>query len=109
MTDQTDRSPRTTPAPPSLHAAGMDQGIRVLSYLLGGVLVYGFAGWLGDRLLGTGFLLPVGIVLGAVLAVFVIIKRFGQVTDDGVPSRTDRFRSTLRRRTDRREQRVGRS
>jgi hypothetical protein len=37
----------------------------VLSYLIGGVLVYGGLGWLGDHFLGTSFLLPLGIVLGA--------------------------------------------
>ena len=37
--------------------AGMDQGMRVLSYLIAGVLVYGGLGWVGDHFLGTGFLL----------------------------------------------------
>lgn len=45
------------------HAAGMDAGLRVLSYLLAGVALYGGAGWLADHLLGTGFWLPIGIVL----------------------------------------------
>lgn len=62
-------------------STGMDQGIRALSYLIGGVLVYGFAGWLGDHFLGTGFLLPIGIVLGAGLGVFVIVKRFGELSE----------------------------
>ena len=39
--------------------------MRVLSYLISGVLVYGALGWVGDHFLGTRFLLPVGIVLGA--------------------------------------------
>ena len=59
---------------------GMDQGIRVLSYLIGGVLVYGLLGWLGDHFFGTSFLLPMGIVLGAALGVYVIIRRFGDVS-----------------------------
>jgi ATP synthase protein I len=33
----------------------------------------------GDHFLGTRFLLPIGIVLGAALGVFVIIRRFGTV------------------------------
>lgn len=61
------------------HAVGMDQGMRVLSYLLAGVALYGGLGWLADHLLGTGFLLPIGIVLGAATAVYTIIRRFGQV------------------------------
>ena len=58
---------------------GMDQGLRVLSYLISGVLVWGLVGWAGDWLFGTSFLLPIGIVLGAALGVYVIIRRFGQV------------------------------
>ena len=41
-------------------SAGMDLGLRVLSYLISGVLVYGLLGWLGDHYLGTKFLLPIG-------------------------------------------------
>jgi F0F1-type ATP synthase assembly protein I len=58
--------------------AGMDQGMRVLSYLIAGVLVYGALGWLGDHYLGTGFLLPIGIVLGAAGGCYVIIRRYGR-------------------------------
>ena len=58
---------------------GVNQGLTVLSYLIGGVLVYGLLGWLGDRLLGTHFLLPVGIVLGAAGGIYLIIRRFGQL------------------------------
>ena len=63
----------------SVKAHAVDQGVTVLSYLIGGVLVYGALGWLGDHFLHTGFLLPVGIILGAALAVYTIIKRFGSV------------------------------
>lgn len=55
-------------------SAGLNQAMRVLSYLIAGVAFYGFLGWLGDRLLGTGFLLPVGIILGAGLAVYLIFR-----------------------------------
>jgi len=44
--------------------------------------VYGLLGWLGDHYLGTRFLLPVGIVGGAALGVFIIIRRFGRVEED---------------------------
>jgi ATP synthase protein I len=66
------------------HAAGMNEGMRVLSYLIAGVALYGGLGWLADHLLGTGFWLPIGIVLGAAAAVYVIIRRFGRV-DGTVP------------------------
>jgi ATP synthase protein I len=61
---------------------GMNLGMRVLSYLISGVAFYGFLGWLGDHFLGTGFLLPIGIVLGAGLGCYVIIRRFGSLEDD---------------------------
>lgn len=71
----------------SVKAHAVDQGVTVLSYLIGGVLVYGGLGWLGDHFFGTKFLLPLGIVLGAALAVYAIIKRFGKVL--GNPPVTD--------------------
>jgi F0F1-type ATP synthase assembly protein I len=69
---------------------GMNQGMRVLSYLISGVMVYGLLGWLGDHYLGTGFLLPVGIIGGAALGVFVIIRRFGRVEEDAGPGKGKR-------------------
>ncbi len=60
----------------STGSQGMNQGLQVLSYLVAGIGAYGFLGWLGDRFLGTGFLLPLGIVLGAALGIYVVIKRF---------------------------------
>ena len=64
-------------------SGGMNEGMRVLSYLISGVALYGALGWVGDRFLGTAFLLPVGIVLGAALGIFVIIRRFGRVEEAG--------------------------
>jgi F0F1-type ATP synthase assembly protein I len=59
----------------------MNLGMQVLSYLISGVLLYGAIGWVGDHFLGTRFLLPLGIVLGAGLAIYMIIKRVGVLTD----------------------------
>jgi F0F1-type ATP synthase assembly protein I len=56
---------------------GMNQGMQVLSYLISGVVFYGGLGWLGDHFLGTGFLLPVGIVLGAGFGIYLVVQRFG--------------------------------
>jgi ATP synthase protein I len=61
---------------------GMNLGMRVLSYLISGVAFYGFLGWLGDHFLGTGFLLPIGIVFGAALGCYVIIRRFGSLDEE---------------------------
>lgn len=58
-------------------AAGEREGMRALSIVLAGPVVYGGLGWVGDHFLGTQFLLPVGVVLGIGLSVFMIIKRYG--------------------------------
>lgn len=56
----------------------MNQGMQVLSYLISGIALYGLLGWAGDHLLGTAFLLPVGIVLGAGLGVYLVVRRLEQ-------------------------------
>jgi ATP synthase protein I len=61
--------------------AGMDYGMRVLSYLIAGVLFYGGLGWVGDHVLGTRFLLPIGILLGAAGGCYVVIRRYGRVPE----------------------------
>ena len=50
----------------------------IISYLLSGMAVYGGAGWLLDRWLGTGFLLPVGLLGGAGAALYLIWVRYGK-------------------------------
>ena len=76
--DPAQDQPRTPAGEPS---DGMSQGMRVLSYLISGVLVYGLLGWLGDHYFGTRFLLPIGILLGAGFGIYVVIRRFGRVDD----------------------------
>lgn len=61
--------------PKSSHEA--DNAWRAFAYLLSGPLVYGGLGALLDRWLGTGFLLPVGIVGGMALSVYLIWFRYG--------------------------------
>ena len=53
-----------------------------LGYILAGLLFHGGLGWLGDHYLGTRFLLPAGIILGTVLSLYLVIRRFGSM-DDG--------------------------
>jgi F0F1-type ATP synthase assembly protein I len=48
-----------------------------LSYILAGPLLYGGLGWVADHLLGTILFLPLGIVGGLALSIFIIVKRFG--------------------------------
>lgn len=74
MTETGESAPHQAEQLRRAESAGLNQAMRILSYLIAGVGFYGFLGWLGDRLLGTGFLLPVGIVLGAGLAVYLIFR-----------------------------------
>ena len=60
------------PAPRAFRSADPWQAT---SCLLAGVLVYGVLGWLADRWLGTSFLVAVGIVLGAVMGIYLTWRR----------------------------------
>lgn len=46
-------------------------------YLVAGVGLYGGLGWLGDHYFRTSFLVPVGILLGLALALYLVFKRYG--------------------------------
>ena len=67
---------------PEPHVEGVsrqtDLGNAGIGYLLAGPLAFGGLGWLGDWLLDTRFLLPVGVVLGMVLSLYVIWLRYGR-------------------------------
>ncbi|GAB3928435.1 hypothetical protein GCM10011575_12360 [Microlunatus endophyticus] len=59
-------------------SVGESQGMAVLSYLVGGVLVYGALGWLGWHFLGQLWMVPTGIVLGMGLSVLLIVRRYAR-------------------------------
>lgn len=50
-------------------------------YLVAGVLLYGGVGWLLDRWWGTSFMVVIGILLGAGLAIFQTFARFRAPAD----------------------------
>jgi F0F1-type ATP synthase assembly protein I len=50
----------------------------VISYLLGGVILYGGIGWLVDLWLGTRGFVAVGIVLGAGLGIWLVWLRYSK-------------------------------
>ncbi len=57
--------------------AAMNQGLAALSYLISGVVLYGLLVWLAQRYLHLPYGAGIGIVIGAGLGVYLIIKRFG--------------------------------
>lgn len=57
---------------------GIDQGLRVISMLVSGLLFYGAIGWAIDYWLHTSWALPVGLILGMVLGIVLVIVKFGR-------------------------------
>jgi F0F1-type ATP synthase assembly protein I len=50
-------------------------GWRILSYMLGGMILYGGIGWLIGRWTGIPILFPVGMIAGLALSIVLIILR----------------------------------
>jgi len=72
-----DRSPQH-PRDEDRPATGASQGWTALSYLISGIVVWGFIGWLVDRWLHTGGIATaIGAVLGAVGGVYLVVRRLG--------------------------------
>jgi ATP synthase protein I len=62
--DQEPRAPRES------------DGWQILSYMLGGMILYGGLGWLIGHWTGITLLFPLGMILGIGLSVALIIFRF---------------------------------
>jgi len=52
-------------------------GLRIVAEMMAGMLLYGGLGFLGDRYWGLNVLLPIGLLLGFGLSVYLVIKRYG--------------------------------
>ncbi len=50
---------------------------NALAYVLAGPLTFGPLGWGLDQLLGTSFLLPLGILAGMALSLYLVWFRYG--------------------------------
>ena len=58
--------------------SGMHHAWSALSYLIAGIGVWGFAGWLVDRWLGLdGMATAVGTLVGAGGGIYLTVKRLG--------------------------------
>ena len=72
-----DQTPRSTGGPDDV-PTGAGQGWTALSYLIGGMLVWGFIGWLVDQWLDTpGIFLGIGAVVGAAGGIYLVVRRLG--------------------------------
>lgn len=80
-----DDQPPKVPSGADQYASGSNQAWTALGYLIGGMVVWGLAGWLVDRWLHlSGIATAVGIVLGVAGGVVLIVRRFA-VPDGEVP------------------------
>lgn len=82
--DPPDRSGRSPEPDPDRDEAEHEQlrrdsemWTKVGGYMLAGPLLYGGIGWGLDHWLGTAFLLPVGIIGGMALSLYLIWFRYG--------------------------------
>jgi ATP synthase protein I len=53
-------------------------GWQILSYMLGGMILYGGIGWVVSYFTGVAILFPLGMILGIGLSVALIIFRFSR-------------------------------
>jgi ATP synthase protein I len=58
--------------PPPAHES---DGWRILSYMLGGMILYGGIGWLVGKWTGIPVLFPIGMILGIGLSIVLIVFR----------------------------------
>lgn len=71
---ENERRPNEPPGVPH----GASAGWTILSYMIGGMALYGALGWLIGRWAGIAVLFPVGMLFGLGLAIAMIILRYGR-------------------------------
>lgn len=72
------QDPPSAPAPRGPQGGYQGDPWHAFGYVVSGVALYGFFGWLADRWLGTSFLVAVGILFGATLGIYMTFARFKQ-------------------------------
>lgn len=73
--------PPEAPKPPPAGGSGIraeGEAWTILSYLISGILFWTLVGWGLDHLLGTGFLLPIGMFVGAFAAIYLVWIKYGR-------------------------------
>lgn len=78
----TQQKPSSASPPDGSRSRPQGDPWHAFGYLVAGVALYGFLGWLADRWLGTSFLVAIGILVGATLGIYQTFARFRQDTPD---------------------------
>lgn len=73
-------TPRDSNSAPD-HDSPQGDPWHAFGYLVSGVGLYGFLGWLADRWLGTQFLVVIGILVGAGFGLYMTFARFNRSQD----------------------------
>ena len=68
--------PNGRPGPNDRPGPNEGTGWRVMSYLIGGMALYGGIGWLIGRWTGIAVLFPIGMLFGLGLALTLVVLRF---------------------------------
>jgi ATP synthase protein I len=58
---------------------------HAFGYIVSGVAIYGFLGWLLDRWLETDFIVAIGIIVGAGLGIYLTFSRFNRALPPDTP------------------------
>ena len=81
---------RPRPVNPARGGGGADTGWAIIGTMLSGMAVWGGAGWLLDRWLDIKVLLPVGIILGMAVSIYMVVVRFGAAPPPSEGQRSSR-------------------
>jgi F0F1-type ATP synthase assembly protein I len=73
-TPENGRNPSPGSRDPS-QPRGPAEGWTILSYMIGGMALYGFLGWLAARWTGWPVLFPIGMLVGLASAIALVIFR----------------------------------
>lgn len=58
---------------------------HAFGYIVSGVAIYGFLGWLVDQWLGTDYVVAIGIIVGATLGIYLTFSRFNRAPPPDQP------------------------
>ena len=89
---------RSRPVNPARGGSGADTGWSVIGTMLSGMAVWGGAGWLLDRWLGTRVFFPVGIILGMAVSIYVVVVKYGGTPPPSGGQRTSKTQGGRRSR-----------